>query len=257
MVSIYRYLFAAAALVGLGYGCAGLIPVDLKYETSMIPVLPEGRGDYQADPDSGTVTFSVEGALVTIKYMDDDALNERIPKLFDGRHVNPYTFEKKDPEKRFIPPRFTVFEVTVDNETYAKIQFDPAFATLHTDKGDELRYYDPGRAGEGVDVLGGNRFSQYYETELGRSGLDKDLNLERIGVVYRSAFHRDRPVFRGDERSGLLAFPPLDDSVASVRLVIGRFVLSFDADNNPVETVDIEYNFKVEQGAVKVEKTEG
>ena len=250
-----RRTLLAAALVALGalWGCSGLIPVDMVYRVDMAPLLPEGRGDYYIDPEDSAMVFSKEGALIKVKPLSDDELNRRHPRLFDGRHVNPYTYEEKDLEKWYIPPRFAVFEVTVTNKTYAKIQFDPARARLFTDKGEEFRYYDPGRAGEGVDPLGGNRFSEYYQTEMGRSGVEKELNLERMGVIYKTAFHRFRSVFRGDERSGLVSFDPLGEDVGAVRLAIEDFVLSFDADGKPESTVDVEFRFRVEQGAVRVD----
>jgi hypothetical protein len=247
-----QILAVGLVLAGL-WGCSGLIPVDMVYLIDMEPVLPEGRGDYYIDQDDSSIVFSKEGALLKIKPLSSDELNRRHPRLFDGRHINPYTYEKKDLEKWYIPPRFTVFEVTVVNKTYAKIQFDPARAKLFTDKGEEFRYYDPGRAGEGVDPLGGNRFSEYYQTELGRSGIDKELNLERMGVIYKSAFHRFRTVFREDERRGLIVFDPLEEDVGRIRLEVEGFALSFDSNGRPELTVDAEFDFIVEQGAVRVD----
>ncbi|MEE2659876.1 MAG: hypothetical protein VX733_15315 [Candidatus Latescibacterota bacterium] len=244
-----------AAAITMMAGCAylsGLIPRNLKYELTLDPQVPRDRGDIYVDLEDSSFVYSHEGAFVKVMHLDDDDLDRRIPKLFDGRHVNPYTREDRDPDLRYIPPRFTVFEVKVINETYAKIEFDPAKTVLTTDSGAMLRYYDPGRAGEGVDPLGGNRFSEYYKTEIGRSGLDKDLNLERIGVVYKTAYHRHRPVFREDERVGYLVFDPLPEGVASASLKISAFALRFDADNNPKETVDVEFTFSVDQTVIEI-----
>ena len=128
-----------------------------------------------------------------------------------------------DVDLGYVPPIFMVFDVTVVNKTYSKIEFDPAKTRITTDTGRTLRYYDPGRAGEGVDPPGGNRFSTYYQTERGRSGIDKDINLERMGLIYKTAFHRFRPVFRGDERSGTLTLtncPKMPRRLSSASMIL-------------------------------------
>ena len=241
---------AIGALSGCAY-LAGLIPQEMYYEVALTPVIPKGQGEYQSDPDDPqTVIFSHEGMVVKIRPYTDAELNELYPPLFDGRHTNPYTTNQLDIDLGYVPPIFLVFDVEVINETYAKIEFDPAKTLFRTDKGKKMRYYDPGRAGEGVHPLGGNLFSTYYQTEMGRSGLDKDINLERMGVIYKTAFHRFRSVFRGDKRSGKLAFDSLPKDVTEVVLSINEFVLAFDANGNPENTIDFECRFKVEQGVV-------
>ncbi len=246
----FRWLLAGVLLCG----CAGLIPPRLGYQVRMAPVLPEGRGDYSIDYQDSAVVFSKEGALIKIRPMTDDELNVQYPPLFDGRHVNPYTSSARDPLKGYIAPRFTVFQVTVINMTYAKIELDPAKVELITDAGEDFRYYDAGR--EGANPLGGNSFAKYYKTELGISGNEKELSLERMGIVYKTIFHRSRPVFRDDKRTGMIVFDPLTEDVRAINLRINDFVLSFDANNNPQQTIDIEFSFKVDQQVVKLEAAE-
>ena len=216
----------------------------------MKPILPEGRGDYQIDPDDSSTVFSKEGVLIKIKPLTDDELNRRFPPLFDGRHINPYTYDQKEVQGSFIPPRFTVFDITVINKTYAKVEFDPAKALMTTGDGRAYRYYDPGR--EGFLAEGGNSFSKYYRVELGISGYEKELALERMGVVFKSVYHRDRPVFKEDQRQGLLVFDPLpqDYKDGEVVLTFNQFILSFDASGNPENTADIEFRFHVKQQIV-------
>ena len=244
-----RTAISGLALAAL-FGCAGLIPKDLKYTVHMEPVLPEGRRDYFVDVEDSSFVFSKEGVLVKVRHMTDDELDRRFPPLFDGRHVNPYRHNMKDPETGYIPPRFTVFEVTVVNLTYAKVEFDPAKAVLLTDTGEEHKYYDPGRQGAGP--LGGNTFAKYYKTELGISGNEKEIALERMGIVYKTIYHRERPVFKGDQRSGMLVFDPLRKENQEIALSISDFVLSFDASGNPESTVDIRYVLEVDQGVVEL-----
>lgn len=245
----------ALLLGGILWGCAGgLIPSKQQYLVHMDPILPEGRGDYYIDPDDSSTVFTKEGLLVKLKPLMDDELNRRFPPLFDGRYVNPYSYSQKEVQTSYIPPRFTVFDVTVINNTYAKIEFDPAKALMITGAGETYRYYDPGR--EGYLPEGGNSFSKYYRVELGISGYEKELALERMGVIYKSVYHRQRPVFKEDKRQGLLVFDsiPQDYREGEITLKFNQFVLSFDASGNPENTVDIEFRFKVKQEIVKVAK---
>ncbi|NKB68678.1 MAG: hypothetical protein GKR89_16565 [Candidatus Latescibacteria bacterium] len=246
---IYRLLGLCLITLGTVWGCAGLIPQEVQYRVDMDPLLPEGRGDFFVDIDDSSMVFSKEGLLIKVRNLPDADLNTRFPSLFDGRHVNPYTHEAKDPDKGYIPPRFTVFEVEVINNTYAKVEFDPAQAVMISD-GETYRYYDPGR--EGAVILGGNSFNKYYKMELGTSGNEREVNLERMGTIYKTVYHRDRPIFKEDRRVGLLVFDPLPPENDELLLKFNEFVLSFDASGNPEETIDIEFRFKVDQGVVKV-----
>ena len=242
------------AALGLVWGCGGLLPPELIYDLHVDPVLPEGRGDYTIDLEDSAMVFSKEGLLIRLRHLQDDELNERFPPLYDGRHINPYTRSDLDPEKGYIPPRFTVFEVEVVNLTYSKIEFDPAKAMMESG-GETFRYYDPGR--EGAVVLGGNSFTKYYKMELGTSGNEREINLERMGIIYKTVFHRHRPIFREDRQKGMLVFDPLQPENEELVLTFHDFVLSFDASGNPEETFDVEFHFAVDQGVVEVVKVGG
>ena len=232
------------------YGCAGLVPAQLEYQVVATPVLPEGRGDIFVDPEDSCVVFSKEGAMIKARLLTDDELNRRFPRSNDGHFVNPYSHSEKDPTRGYVPPRFAVFDVTIINETYAKIEFDPAKSVLITDDQEEYRYYDAGR--EGANPLGGNSFNKYYRIEAGRTGNELQLNMERRGLINRSIYHRHRPVFKGDQRTGLLVFDPLPGTTAEIRLVVNEFVLSFDANGNPEETVDVEFKFSIDQQVLEL-----
>lgn len=244
-------VFLGIIVLAAFWGCAGLIPQTLRHDTHMKPVLPEGRGDFTIDLVDSSTVFSKEGLLIRVRYLTDAELNERFPPLFDGRQVNPYTREEKDPELGYVLPRFTVFELTITNNTYAKVELDPARAVMIS-AGETYRYYDPGR--EGAVVLGGNSFTKYYKMELGTSGNEREINLERMGIIYKTVYHRGRPIFRGDTRSGLLVFDPLPEENDELLLSIREFVLSFDASDNPEETIDVEFRFDVDHQIVKVEE---
>lgn len=223
-------------------GCAGLIPPEFVHRMHMNPLVPEGRGDYYVDLEDSSLVFSVEGALIKVKHLDDQELDLDFPPLWDGKHINPYTSGDVNPDIGYTPPIFTVFRVTVTNSTYSKIEFDPAQAIVLTDVGERLTFYDASRGSDSP-----NNFRKYYKVELGISGREKNLALERMGTVYKTAYHRARPVFRGDTHSGLVAFDPLSLDVREITLTFNDFVLSFDANNNPQETVDFEFRFSVDQ----------
>ena len=181
-----------------------------------------------------------------MKHLTDRHLDEEFPPLWDGKHINPYTSGEVDPDIGYAPHFFTVFRVTVTNSTYSKIEFDPAGAVVHTDAGERLTFYDASRGSDSP-----NNFRKYYRVELGISGQEKNLALERMGTVYKTAYHRARPVFRGDTHSGLIAFDPVSKDVGEITLSISDFVLSFDANDNPQETVDCEFRFKVDQQIIE------
>ena len=243
------------AVLAVGAGCAGLIPTQKQYRVLAEPVLPERRGNMYVDLEDSSVVFSKEGAIIKVRLLSDAELNERFPLAMDGRFVNPYSYAEADPALGYVPPRFTVFDVTVVNETYAKILFDPAKAVLITDKREEFRYYDGGR--EAADLLGGNSFNRYYGLESGRSGNELKLNMERRGLINKTVYHRHRFVFKGDRRTGLLVFDPLTANTRQIRLLVKDFVLAFDANGNPEEMVDVEFVFDIEQRVVEAAESGG
>lgn len=246
--------FFGIAVLAIAWGCGGLVPRDLIYDLHVKPVLPEGRGDYTIDLDDSSMVFSREGLLIKVRHLKDHELNERFPPMYDGRHINPYTNGEIDPEKGYIPTRFTVFEVEVINLTYSKIEFDPAKSIMESG-GEKYRYYDPGR--EGAVVMGGNSFTKYYKMELGTSGNEREINLERMGIIYKTVYHRNRPIFREDRQKGMLVFDPLLPENDELLLTFHEVVISFDGSGNPEDTIDVEFRFKVDQGIIEAVNLEG
>ena len=106
-------------------------------------------------------------------------------------------------------------------------------------------------------VLGGNSFTKYYKMELGTSGNEREINLERMGIIYKTVLHRGRPIFREDRQKGMLVFDPLLPENDELVLTFHDFVLSFDASGNPEETIDVEFRFEVDQGVKEVAKADG
>jgi hypothetical protein len=172
--------------------------------------------------------------------MSDEALNALfLEDSAKGRFsTNPYTYGNwVDPLLGYTPKRFTVFRVTVVNDIYAKILFDPLKALLYTDRGDILNSY-------GIPSFSPHQsFERYYRAIRGQSGNEFYRFDLRMGNVRSSAYLEDQQVFKGESYSGLLTFDPLAEDVAQVRLVLDDFVLKFDASDQPLETVDIVFEF--------------
>ena len=250
-----RWIVAlGVAGLGLAWGCGGLLPPELVYDLHVDPILPEGRGDYTIDLEDSAMVFSHEGLLIRVRHVQDPELNELFPPRYDGLHINPYTRAEIDSDLGYKPTRFTVFEVEIINVTYSKIEFDPAKAVMEAG-GETYRYYDPGR--EGAVAFGGNNFTKYYKMELGTSGNEREINLERMGIIYKTIFHRGRPIFREDRQKGMLVFEPLLPENDELLLTFNEFVLSFDASGKPEETIDVEFRFKVDQGVREVDAAQG
>jgi hypothetical protein len=152
--------------------------------------------------------------------------------------TNPYTYgDWLDPLLGHTPNRFTVFRVTVRNDIYAKVLLDPIAALLNTDRGEVLHSF-------GIPSYSPNRsFERYYRGIRGQSGNEFYRFDTRMVNVRSSAFLEDTKVFKGESYSGLLTFSPLEEEVERVQLVLEDFVLKFDASDQPLETVDIFFDF--------------
>jgi len=234
-------------ILSLAVGCS-LIPPEREYYVRFIPdknMLT--KENYYIDPEDSSVVFDYEGMKVKVKHLTDKELNDEFPdKSYKENPTNPYTYgTKKDPEKGYVPPRFTVFQVTVINHPFAKVQFDPAKAVLITDRGDKLYYYDILER----DAKHGNSFEKYYRSRMGRSGNEKFWYEERMGLV-RSTLYRSDAVFKGDKSTGKLVFDPLHPEVKHVKLIFNDFVIRFDPYGTPLDTIDIEFDFDVKQGVI-------
>ena len=53
-------------------------------------------------------------------------------------------------------------------------------------------------------------------------------------------------IFSGQEKEGYIVFPQLDRDVENFTLTVQEMALRFDFRNEPVETVDIPYEFQRE-----------
>ena len=236
-----------SAIILSGIGC-GLIPPNLRYVVRMEPdkgMLSDQI--YYVDPEDSSLVFRKPGVTVKVRYLTDDLLNEEYADLtYREPNLNPYTYGTwRDMDLGYTPERFTVFQVTVHNVGYGKVMLDPAQAILTTDRGNRLRYYDV------LKREAKNSLEEYYRARTGPSGNEEYWYQERMGTVRASLYRRDKPVFKGQSCSGKLVFDPLHREVKEIKLLLREFVLRFDATGTPVETIDIEYRFIVDQRIVE------
>jgi hypothetical protein len=226
------------ALLLLG-GCI-FIPPMIEYNSYLAGRTAQAGAERYIVEEDGVVTYSLSGLRVRVEYLTDEALNQEFPDDSDKGQfsTNPYTYgDWIDPVLGYRPNRFTVFQITVSNDTYAKVLLDPIVAELHTDRGEILHSF-------GIPSYSRyESFERYYRGIRGQSGNEFYRFDTRLGNVRSSAYLEDTRVFKGESYSGLLAFVPLDEEVDQVQLILEDFVLKFDASGQPIETVDILFDF--------------
>jgi len=233
-------LMLSLAVVCSLLGCAVMSPPRAQIRSLLSPI-PEELGEGYTLQDDGTMVYQKTGLKVTVKAVTDEELNAMYPEHSrnGSTSTNPYTYgDWVDPELGYTPGRFTVFTVTVHNYTLPKINLNPAEVLLTSDRGHQLRAYLP-EAGDSQDHPS---FEDYYRERMGRTGVEENRFLERMGLV-RQTLYVEGKAFKGDTKEGFLAFDPLDARIKKVRLVLKNFVLAYDANNWPAETVDLIFPF--------------
>jgi hypothetical protein len=226
------------------------VPPEILYKSKLMPSSLQATPDRYTIEGDGVVSYSLEGLRIRVEYMTDEALNAMFPEESQrGRFsTNPYTYGNwTDPLLGYTPDRFTVFRVAVINDTYAKVVLDPIEALLYTDRGEVLHAY-------GLPSFSPHKsFERYYRGIRGQSGNEFYRFDHRMGNARSSTYLEDQKVFKGEIYTGLLTFDPLDEEVAQVRLVLKDFVLKFDASDQPLEMVDIVFEFdrKIQKAVVK------
>ena len=67
-------------------------------------------------------SLSRAGFRLKLRYLSDQALNREYARFtFREPNLNPFTYgEDRDLDRGYAPPRFTVFELTVVNQSYPR-----------------------------------------------------------------------------------------------------------------------------------------
>ena len=233
-------LLVTLASVSALFGCAAIAPPRAQVQSLLTPI-PEELGEGYSLEEDGTMVYQQPGMKVTVKAVTDEELNAMYPRHSQNgkASTNPYTYgDWKDPELGYTPNRFTVFTVTVHNYTMPKINLNPAEVALTSDRGHQLKAFLT-EAGESQD---NPNFEDYYRERMGRTGVEENRFLERMGLV-RQTLYVDGKAFKGDVKEGFLAFEPLDPLVKKVRLELRNFVLAYDANDWPADTADLIFPF--------------
>jgi len=237
-------LVVAGVVLVTAAACSVIRPLifPVKYDrVSMLDPVQERNEGYSLGED-GALSYEIEGLRIDVKYMPDPELNALFPEeSSQGRYsINPYTYgDYVDPKVGHVRNRFTVFEVTVTNINFAKVELQPLECLLTTDR--------PGEALTAYGVLSGSapdNFESYYRALKGPSGNEDYRFNMRMGLVRTNNYTVGEKIFKGEQYSGFIIYDPLADQVNEATLHIRDFILKFSAFGKALETMDVSFRFE-------------
>ncbi len=241
MSSLRNVVYRASTIcIGLfAVGCI-IFPPKIHYNSYMMPSeLPGDAESYKTEED-GSVSFVTEGLRVNVDYLTDAELNALLPEdsQRENYSTNPYTYgDEVDGDVGYVPNRFTVFRVSVFNQTFAKVEFDPLKVDLLTDQGETLHAY-------GIPSTSPhNSFERYYRGLRGQSGNEFYRFEVRMGHVRSLGYAENQSIFKGENYSGLIAFDTLHRKVKKVRFLLPQFALKFDEFDRVIEDINCQFDF--------------
>jgi hypothetical protein len=237
-----NFLVASLCLLLAAGGCS------FNHVISPLAPLETQSQEMVVDDDKG-VTFTRDRLDVRLRPMTDEELD----RLFGTdsspqKSSNPYTFGGRqfwDGQRS----RFTVFHLRVKNYAFPKVIIDPLQAELTTANG--RRYWS----------LSLQQLESYFRSDaIGYRGNEYSIFRQRLDIL-RDTMFQANPVFSGQESEGYVVFPVLHDDVSRVEILIHDIALRFDYRGEPVETMDLGYDFQREIGrrlwGQKVEDADG
>lgn len=204
------------------------------------PLQPHGQqASSMTVADDGSVTY-LQGRLeVRLRPVTDDELNRQFGSQSEGgaKATNPYTYGDTEfyqgKKKR---QRFTVFSLNVKNYEYPKVRVDPQMIQAHTSN--KRVYWS----------LSTQQLDNYYRAyAVGYRGNEYSRYRERRDLLLRTTFAA-QDIFSGQEAEGLIVFQSLHPDVDHLRVVISDLILRFDYRNEPIETLDLTYEFERDIG---------
>ena len=238
---------ASGLLAGVATACLTLTPMRAVQQVELMPV--KAADDYRVDLLDSSAVFVKEGLRIKVKYLSDALLNTENPGA-----ENPFTYRGRvDVEHGYVPTRFTVFQVSVNNPTFDKVLLRPEKAVLVTGRGKVLKAYLLTRA----DAAGQTRnFETYWLSRGVQSGNAQKLYLERMSILRGSVYHRDSFTFKGSSYTGKLIFDPLPSGTERVSLQLEDFVLEFGIYDIPKTELDLRFGFAVHSDIVEPTSSE-
>ena len=233
-----RSLHALMVLLVLSLGCS-LLPVRQNHIVRL-SFIPDPLAAYSMDPVDSAAVFRREDLVVKVRHLSKQVLNAEYAEESAGRiNLNPFTYGAQiDPDLGYVPDRFTVFEVEVNNIALPQVQFDPQKAVLVTDRGDRLFSWGSEK-GDAAET-----FEEYYRARRRAGGNDQDWYRRRMAIVER-ALLRAAPLFKGQRQQGKVVFRALSENVKQLRLQLRDFITGFDANGLPAKREDLEFRFTV------------
>ena len=237
-------------------GLFGLVPLlligcghRLGYRHFAGPLLPTSDPDRTAEfsvGDDRSITFRKDRLEVTLLPLTVEMLNRQFSshsKAPEGfllpnpyaTATNPYTYgDWKPPGEEHAPSRFTVFLLKVKNYAYPKVGVNPSAIELVATNG---RRYQP------LSLLA--LIEYYWPYAVAYGGNARTNFQERRDLIRRTLFP-DKMIFSGQEQEGYIVFPDLDLDVEEFTVWVRDMGLRFDFRGEPIETVDIPYEFQRE-----------
>ena len=220
--------------------CTGVLSCGYHFWAGELkPVEEDLQSSGMKVSDDGSVTFVKDRFELSVRPLTVNELNRHFPSHSQGgrESTNPYTYGAwKDPVTGESPERFTVFLLRLKNYAYPKVQVDPSKALIITDVG--MTYLPLGK----LDL---ERYYRPYIT--GYAGVPF-LRFEERKDAVRSTLYPPDEVFSGQEKEGFVVFPKLHHQVRRVQFILRDVVLRFDFRNEPLEMIDVQYDFHRETG---------
>ena len=237
-----RIIAAIASVAVLSVGCGH----KLGYRHFAGPIMPaaeSGQAEEFNVGDDRSITFVKDRLEVSLQPLTAEMLNRQFsshsaspPGFFrDNPYqapVNPYTYGDWKPAGEEQPrDRFSVFLLKVKNYAYPKVRVDPATMEITAPNG--RRYHT-------LDLTALTEY--YWPYAVAYAGNTYRSFKERESLMRKTLF-RDDMIFSGQEKEGFVVFPALDHDVEDFEVRIDKMALRFDYRNEPLETVDIPYQF--------------
>ena len=205
------------------------------HATPLRPTDGQSGGVSMIVADDNSVTFVQDRLEVKLRPMTKEELNRQF--VSDSRagpkSTNPYTYgDTKFWEGQEERDRFTVFQLSVKNYAFPKVRIDPAKIVLRAKNGRE--YWS----------LNLQQLDTYYRAyAIGYRGNEYTRYQSRMDLLRRTMF-RNEDIFSGQEEEGrYIVFKALHPDVREIDVTIQDCILRFDFRNEPLETVDISYQF--------------
>ncbi len=245
-------LVTAVITVAVQIGCGGQLGMR-RFAGPVEPVAPQASAEMTVGDDRG-ITYTQGRLEINLRPLTDEILNRQLAAYAPDKssfYLNPYEFDLNPftygdytpPESRSPTKRFTVFNLKVKNYEYPKVLLDPGKIRLVASNGREY---------EALSLAA--MVEYYWPYAIAYAGNTYLKFEERKDLLTRTLYKREQPIFSGQDYSGFVVFPPLHKDVTDFVITIDGVAVRFDFRNEPVETVDLAYQFNREVYVAKQPK---